>query len=104
MRMFSHLLSTYGFAHAKFKKSIFKRKVLELVDDFGIILNDFQSRFNSTINIWVKFIWVENPNIPGIQPIHIKPTETQELVGCGLKHTKSNFYNLDDYRMDSFVP
>jgi len=61
-------LPIHGFAHAKVKKSIFNRKILELVGDFGIILNDFQSWLNSNINIRVKLIWVENPKIPGIQP------------------------------------
>ena len=59
-----------GLLHAKVKKSIFNRKILELVGDFGIILNDFQSWFHSAFKIWVKFIWVENPKIPGIQPNH----------------------------------
>ena len=34
-------LPTYGFAHAKVKKSIFNSKILELVPNIGIILNDF---------------------------------------------------------------
>ena len=32
---------TYGFAHAKVKKLISNSKILELVPDIGIILNDF---------------------------------------------------------------
>ena len=61
-------LPIHSFAHAKVQKSIFIKKILVLLGDFGIILNDFQSWLNSTIEIWVKFIWVENPKIPGIQP------------------------------------
>ena len=34
-------LPTYGFAHAKVKKSIFNSKILELVRNIGIIMNDF---------------------------------------------------------------
>ena len=37
---------TFGTFHQRFcprKMSTFKRKILELVDDIGIILNDFQS-------------------------------------------------------------
>ena len=63
-------LSNHGFAHAKVKESIFDWKILELVGDFGIILNNFQSLFKSTANIWVKYIWAENPKNPGIQPKH----------------------------------
>jgi len=33
-------LFAYGFAHAKVKKSILNPKILEFVDDIGIILND----------------------------------------------------------------
>jgi len=33
----------HSFAHAKVKKSIFNRKILELVGDSGIILNDFHA-------------------------------------------------------------
>ena len=39
-------LPIHSFAHAKVKKSNFNRKILELVGDFGIILNDFQSWFH----------------------------------------------------------
>ena len=42
------------------------------VGDFYITLNGFQSWFYSTIKIWVKFIWIEIPKIPGIQPIYSK--------------------------------
>ena len=52
-------LLAHGFAHAKVKKSIFNRKILELVGEFGIILNDFQSLFYSSIKIWVKLLWVK---------------------------------------------
>ena len=61
-------LPTYGFAHAKVKKSFFYFKSLEFIPIIGIILNNFQSWFHSIIKIWVKLIWVENPKIPGIQP------------------------------------
>ena len=63
-------MSTYGFAHANVKKSIFKSKILEFVDNMDIISNVFLCLFYWTIWIWVKFIWVENPKIPGIQPIY----------------------------------
>ena len=33
----------HGFAYAKVKKSIFNRKIQELVGDLDIILNDFKS-------------------------------------------------------------
>ena len=33
----------YGFAYTNVKKSILDPKILELVGDIGIILNDFQS-------------------------------------------------------------
>jgi len=62
------LRRTHGFAHAKVKKSNFNRKILELISDIGIILNDFQSWFYSAIRIRVKLIWEENLKIPGIQP------------------------------------
>ena len=52
-------LLAHGFAHAKVKKLIFNRKILELVGEFGIILNDFQSLFYSSIKIWVKLLWVK---------------------------------------------
>ena len=38
-------LSTHDSAHAKIKKPIFNRKILEFVGDIGIILNDFQNWF-----------------------------------------------------------
>ena len=47
-------LSTYDFAHAKVKKSIFSLKILEFVGDIDIILNEFQSWFNSTIKIRIR--------------------------------------------------
>ena len=34
-------LSAYGFAHAEVKKSNFSLRIRELVDDTGIIFNDF---------------------------------------------------------------
>ena len=34
-------LATYGFAHAKFKKMSYIRKIPEFVGDIGLILNDF---------------------------------------------------------------
>ena len=34
-------LSAYGFTHANVKKSIFDPEILEFVDDFAIIFNDF---------------------------------------------------------------
>ena len=36
-------MTTYGFAHAKLKNLIFKSKILEFLDNIGIILNDFKS-------------------------------------------------------------
>ena len=65
-------LPTYGFAYAKSNKWIFDPKILEVVDDIGIICNDFQSWFNSTIKISVTLILVKNLKIPGIQPIGYK--------------------------------
>ena len=35
------ILATYGFGYAKVKKTIFNSKILELVPNIGIILNDF---------------------------------------------------------------
>ena len=62
-------LSTYRFAHAKFKKSCFSPKILQFEGDIDIISNHFYSLFYSTIKIGVKFIWDENYKIPGIHPI-----------------------------------
>ena len=42
-------LPTYGFAHAKLKKSIFLSLILEFIGDIGIIFNDFQSCYLWTI-------------------------------------------------------
>ena len=52
----------------RFKYS--ESKILEFMDNMDIISNDFQCWFYWIIWIWVKFIWVENPEIPGIQPYH----------------------------------
>ena len=65
-------LPAYDFAHAEVKKSNFCPKILEFLDDIGIILNDFQSLFYSAIKIWVKLTWAENRKNPEIQPIDIK--------------------------------
>jgi len=44
-------LPTYGFAHAKVKKSIFISGILEFIGDIDIIFNDFQSWFWWAIKI-----------------------------------------------------
>ena len=41
---------------------------LKFVGEIGIILNDFQSWFYSTIKIGVKLIWELNPKITEIKP------------------------------------
>ena len=61
-------LPTYGIAHAKVKKTIFYSEILEFIPNIGIIFNDFQSWFYSIIKNWLKFTWLENLKIPGIQP------------------------------------
>ena len=45
----------------------FNLELLDFLGNIDIILNDFQSLFNSIIKIVEKFIWVEYPQIPGIQ-------------------------------------
>ena len=64
-------LPTYGFAHAKVKKSNFSSKILEFVGDIGVIYNDCSSWLfpTSQLKIGMKFLWAENPKIYGIQPI-----------------------------------
>ena len=47
----THLSTTYGFTHAKIKKSIFNLEILEFVGDIGLILNDIQSWFYSANKI-----------------------------------------------------
>ena len=59
------MLPTYGFAHAKIKKSIFNYKFLELVPDIGIILNDFSEWFYLD---WVKSTRLKKLKISGTQP------------------------------------
>ena len=61
-------LSTYVFAHAKVKRSVFYSKILKFVLNIGIIFNYLQSWFFSIIKNWVWFTWVGNLGIPGIKP------------------------------------
>ena len=55
-------LPTYESTYTKIKKLIFSFEIPKLVDDIGIIFNDFQSRFYSTFKIRVKLIWVKFQN------------------------------------------
>jgi len=73
-------LPTYGFAHAKFKKSNFYPKILEFLGDIGIILNDFQSWFYTAIKIWVKLTLIENREFSDIQPIHCPVSMTYREI------------------------
>ena len=45
-------LPIYGFAHVKVKNSIFNSKILEVVGDIAIILNNFEIWFYFTTYIW----------------------------------------------------
>ena len=62
LRMYPKLPETsdHNFAYAKVKKSNF------------IFKADFQSGFYSAIKIFVKLIWVENLEIPAVQPKYNK--------------------------------
>ena len=59
-------LLTYGFVHAKVKNPIFNKNILGFLWRYYYL---FQC-FKSTIKNRVKFIWVENPEIPRIQPTY----------------------------------
>ena len=60
-------LSTYVFAHAKVKKSVFYSKILKFVPNIGIILNYLQSWWISIIKNRVWFTWAGNLGIPRIK-------------------------------------
>ena len=64
----SNGLSSWGFAHAKIKKSRFQSKNLRVRRRYGYHFEWFSKMIFTRFKIWVKFAWWENPRTPEIQP------------------------------------